>query len=180
MSNRNARAHIGQDRANLYNEITDKIIAEHQGLVPGALGAALGYGRGQKRRWRCRKTRRRSLAVRQCINVAVLILWGAVIERGFSGQAGSPSARRSRLAAMSERANTAPRSSTPIASWRAMKTACGRNRRGGASRIPFLKRFTVFNTGLKVREDLLCLTGSATTGSAAALNPARLSRRSKP
>ncbi|MET4072640.1 hypothetical protein ABID58_007469 [Bradyrhizobium sp. S3.2.6] len=46
MSNPTACARAGQDRANLYTEITDKIIAELEaGRVP--LGSALGYGRGE-------------------------------------------------------------------------------------------------------------------------------------
>ena len=56
MSNPNARARAGQDRANLYNEITDKIVAELEaGRVPWF---SPGVRPRQKHRWRCRKTRR--------------------------------------------------------------------------------------------------------------------------
>lgn len=66
MSNPNACARAGQDRANLYNEITDKIIAELEaGRVP--LGSALGYGRGESAAGHAEKCFNRSILQRdQC------------------------------------------------------------------------------------------------------------------
>jgi hypothetical protein len=56
MSNPADCLRVGQDRANLYNEITDKIIA---GLRPAASpGFSPGVRPRRKRRWPCRKMRR--------------------------------------------------------------------------------------------------------------------------
>jgi antirestriction protein ArdC len=54
MSKHAFRARTGQDRANLYDEITDKIIAELEaGRVPWVQPWRTA---AQKRRWRCRRT----------------------------------------------------------------------------------------------------------------------------
>ncbi len=81
MSRHDRSTRAGHDRANLYTEITDKIIAELEaGRVPwvqpwgtAAVKAPLAMPRNAT-------TRRRYSGIN------VLILWGAVIERGFSGQ----------------------------------------------------------------------------------------------
>jgi antirestriction protein ArdC len=81
MSRSAARARSGQDRTSLYREITDKIIAELEaGRAPwvqpwgtAAAKAALAMPRNAS-------THRRYSGIN------VLILWGAVIERGFSSQ----------------------------------------------------------------------------------------------
>ena len=81
MSNHTARARAGQDRASLYDEITDKIIAELEaGRVPwvqpwgtAAAKAPLAMPKNAS-------------TDRQYSGVNVLILWGAVIEHGFTGQ----------------------------------------------------------------------------------------------
>src|SRR5437016_522781 len=81
MSRSVVRARIGQDRTNLYQEITDKIIAELEaGRVPwvqpwgtAAAKASLGLPKN-------------AATQRRYSGVNVLILWGAVIERGFSAQ----------------------------------------------------------------------------------------------
>lgn len=76
-----ARARAGQDRASLYDEITDKIIAELEaGRVPwvqpwGTAAAKAPLAMPKK-----------ASTDRQYSGINVLILWGAVIERGFSGQ----------------------------------------------------------------------------------------------
>jgi antirestriction protein ArdC len=64
----------------------------------------------------------------------VLILWGAVIEHGFSGQSWLTFARRSGLAAMSGRASGERPSSMPIASPRT--TNVGAPRRPARSQVP--------------------------------------------
>jgi antirestriction protein ArdC len=69
------------DRASLYQEITDKIIAElEQGRVPwvqpwGSAGLKAPLGLPQN-----------AATGRKYSGVNILILWGAVAERGFSGQ----------------------------------------------------------------------------------------------
>jgi antirestriction protein ArdC len=76
-----ARARAGQDRPSLYQEITDKIIAELEaGRVPwvqpwrtAAVSAPLAMPKNAS-------------TDRRYSGINVLILWGAVIERGFTGQ----------------------------------------------------------------------------------------------
>ena len=71
----------GQDRASLYQEITDKIVAELEaGCVPGvqpwgrtAATAPLGMPMN-------------ATTERRYSGINVIILWTAVIERGYSGQ----------------------------------------------------------------------------------------------
>jgi antirestriction protein ArdC len=81
MSHHAYRARIGQDRANLYDEITDEIIAELEaGRVPwvqpwgtAAAKAPLAIPKNAS-------------TARHYSGINVLILWGAVIERGFTRQ----------------------------------------------------------------------------------------------
>ena len=81
MSRHTARARAGNDRASLYTEITDKIIAELEaGRIPwvqpwgtAAIKAPLAMPRN-------------AVTQRGYSGINVLILWGAVIEHGFSGQ----------------------------------------------------------------------------------------------
>lgn len=78
---RHTRARVSDDRASLYTEITDKIIAELEaGRVPwvqpwgtATIKAPLAMPRNASTQ-------------RGYAGINVLILWGAVIERGFSGQ----------------------------------------------------------------------------------------------
>ena len=81
MSNHAYRVRTGQDRASLYDEITDKIIAELEaGRVPwvrpwgtAAAKAPLAIPKNAST-WR------------HYSGVNILILWGSVIEHGFTGQ----------------------------------------------------------------------------------------------
>ena len=81
MSGHTARVRAGNDRAGLYTEITDKIIAELEaGRIPwvqpwgtAAIKAPLAMP--------CNASTQRRYS-----GINVLILWGAVIEHGFSGQ----------------------------------------------------------------------------------------------
>src|SRR5579875_910482 len=81
MSRSAARARPGQDRGSLHAEITDKIIAELEaGRLPwvqlwglSGAGAAVGLPKS-------------AATGRRYSGINVPILWGAVIERGFSGQ----------------------------------------------------------------------------------------------
>ena len=81
MSRSIARARAGRDRTSLYQEITDKIIAELEaGRVPwvqpwgtAAAKASLNMPKN-------------AATHRHYSGINVLILWGAVIERGFGTQ----------------------------------------------------------------------------------------------
>ena len=81
MSRHTTRVRAGDDRASLYTEITDKIIAELEaGRIPwvqpwgtAAIKAPLAMPRN-------------AATQRGYSGINVLILWGAVIEHGFSGQ----------------------------------------------------------------------------------------------
>ena len=81
MSKHTARIRAGNDRASLYTEITDKIIAELEaGRIPWvrpwgtvAIKAPLAMPRNAS-------------TGRSYSGINVLILWGAVIEHGYPGQ----------------------------------------------------------------------------------------------
>src|SRR5262245_15965473 len=80
MSRSIARARAGRDRTSLYQEITDKIITELEaGRVPWVQPWGTVAGKASITRQRMRQR----IAT---IGINVLILWGAVIERGFSTQ----------------------------------------------------------------------------------------------
>jgi antirestriction protein ArdC len=141
MSRSAARARAGRDRTSLYQEITDKIIAELEaGRVPwvqpwGTVAAKASL------------TMPKNAAThRQYSGINVLILWGAVIERGFSiqnwltfrqtlglggnvrkGEHGTTVVYADRFVPDEERRRAERDGDEPNA-------------------IPFLKRFTVFNT----------------------------------
>src|SRR5258707_926747 len=81
MSRHNSSTRAGHGRANLYTEITDKIIAELEaGRVPWVQPWGTAAVRAPLAMPRNAATQRRYSGIN------VLILWGAVIERGFSGQ----------------------------------------------------------------------------------------------
>jgi antirestriction protein ArdC len=81
MSRHHPRARTGEDRANLYDEITNKIIAELEaGRVPwvqpwgtAAAKAPLALPKS-------------AATGRQYSGINILILWGAATERAFTGQ----------------------------------------------------------------------------------------------
>jgi antirestriction protein ArdC len=141
MSSHAARARLGKDRTSLYQEITDKIIAELEaGRVPwvqpwgtAAAKASLAIPKN-------------AATQRQYSGINVLILWDAVIERGFStqnwltfrqalslgghvrkGEHGTTVVYADRFVPDEERRRAERDGDEPNA-------------------IPFLKRFTVFNT----------------------------------
>ena len=141
MSNRTACARAGQDRANLYNEITDKIIAELEaGCVPwvqpwGSAGvnAALGLPRN-------------AATGRKYSGINILILWSAVTERGFTGQ-GWLTFRQA--LSLGGHVRQGEKGITVVYADRFIPDG-ERTRAAEAGEepeaIPFLKRFTVFNT----------------------------------
>ncbi|UVO30217.1 ArdC family protein [Bradyrhizobium arachidis] len=140
MSRRHPRNGTGQSRAGLYDEITDKIIAELEaGRVPwgqpwgtaaAAAPLAMPNNAATKRRYS---------------GINVLILWGAVIERGFAGQSWLTFHQALSLGGYvrkGERGTTvvyADRFVPNDEKRRATETG------DEALAIPFLKRFTVFN-----------------------------------
>jgi antirestriction protein ArdC len=141
MFSQKSYARAGQDRASLYTEITDKIIAELEaGRIPwvqpwgtAAIKAPLAMPRNASTQ-------------RGYSGINVLILWGAVIEHGFSGQSwltfrqalglgghvrkgerGTTVVYADRFVPQGERQHAAETGEEP-------------------GTIPFLKRFTLFNT----------------------------------
>jgi antirestriction protein ArdC len=81
MSRSTAHARTGQDRASLYQEITDKIIAE---LEAGRLPWVQPWGTAAAKA--PLDMPKNAATQRRYSGVNVLILWGAVIEHGFSTQ----------------------------------------------------------------------------------------------
>ena len=81
MSRHSARARSGQDRTGLYQEITDKIIAELEaGRAPWVQPWGTAAAKAPLAMPKNAATHRRYTGIN------VLILWGAVIEHGFTGQ----------------------------------------------------------------------------------------------
>ena len=141
MSRTAARARTGQDRPGLYQEITDKIIAELEaGRVPWAQPWGTAAANAPLAMPKNASTDRRYSGVN------ILILWGAVIERGFSGQSWVTFRQALGLGGnvrKGERGTTvvyADRFVPEEERRRAAETG------EDAQAIPFLKRFTVFNT----------------------------------
>lgn len=141
MSKHAAQARTGQGRASLYDEITGKIIAELEaGRVPwvqpwgtAAAKATLAIPKNASRS-------------RPYSGVNILILWGAAIEGGFTGQSWLTFRQALSLGGhvrKGERGTTvvyADRFVPNEAKRRATETG------EEAQAVPFLKRFTVFNT----------------------------------
>src|SRR6185312_15674181 len=81
MSKHHCRARTGEGRASLYDEITDKIISELEaGRVPWVQPWGTAAAKASLTMPKNAVTRR------QYSGINVLILWGAVIEHGFSTQ----------------------------------------------------------------------------------------------
>jgi antirestriction protein ArdC len=139
MSQSAARA--GRDRTSLYQEITDKIIAELEaGRVPwvqpwGTAAAKASLAMPTNAATQCRYS-----------GVNVLILWGAVIERGFAGQ--SWLTFRQALA-LGGNVRKGEHGTTVVYADRFTPDEERRRAERDGDEpfvIPFLKRFTVFNT----------------------------------
>ncbi len=81
MSRSAARARAGQDRSSLYSEITDRIVAE---LEAGRLPWVQPWGTAAAKAPLAMP--KNAATGRGYSGINVLILWGAVIERGFAGQ----------------------------------------------------------------------------------------------
>ena len=141
MSRHNRKSGARRDRTNLYSEITDKIITELEaGRVPwvqpwgtSAAKAPLGLPKNAS-------------TDRQYSGINVLLLWGAVIEHSFSGQ--SWLTFRQALS-MGGNVRKGERGTTVVYADRFVPEDEKRRAREtgeDAQAIPFLKRFTVFNT----------------------------------
>lgn len=140
MSTNTATARVRADRANLYDEITSKIVAELEaGRVPwvqpwgtAAAKAPLAMPRN-------------AATGRQYSGINVLILWGAVIERGYPAQ--SWLTFRQALS-LGGNVRKGERGTTVVYADRFVpEDERQRSRETGDDEqaIPFLKRFTVFN-----------------------------------
>src|SRR5579859_4105164 len=140
MSKHAAQARAGERRANLYDEITDKIIAE---LEAGRVPWVQPWGTAAKAPLAMPKN---ASTGRQYSGVNVLILWGAVIEHSFTGQ--SWLTFRQALS-LGGHVRKGERGTTVVFADRFIPD--GEKRRADetgdeAQAIPFLKRFTVFNS----------------------------------
>ena len=141
MSKRTARARSGSDRTSLHEEITDKIIAELEaGRIPWVQPWGTAAAKAPLAMPQNASTHRRYSGIN------VLILWGAVIELGFSGQSWLTFRQALGLGGnvrKGERGTIvvyADRFVPNDERQRAAKTG------DEAQAIPFLKRFTIFNT----------------------------------
>ena len=135
-----ARARPGQDRTSLYQEITDKIIAE---LEAGRLPWVQPWGSSAVQ---APLTMPKNAATqRRYSGINVLILWGAVVQHGFPGQ--SWLTFRQALS-LGGNVRKGERGTTVVFADRFIpdqERARAREQGDEPNAIPFLKRFTVFN-----------------------------------
>jgi antirestriction protein ArdC len=141
MSRSTSHVGAGRDRTNFYDDITNKIIAELQeGRVPWVQPWGTEATKAQL------AMPKNASSNRTYSGINVLILWGAVIQHGFSGQSWLTFRQALALGGhvrKGERGTTvvyADRFVPDDAKQRAAESG------GEARAIPFLKRFTVFNT----------------------------------
>lgn len=129
------------DRTNLYQDITDKIIAQLEaGILPwiqpwGHSNGGTELGLPQN-----------AATGRRYSGINILILWGAVFKHGYGGQ--SWLTFRQALALGGHVRKGAAGTTIVYAARFIPGEGCRRPARGGREpgSIPFLKRFTVFNT----------------------------------
>jgi len=141
MSRHKRKTGAGRDRANLYSEITDKIIAE---LEVGRVPWVQPWGKAAAKAPLAMP--KNASTSRTYSGINVLLLWGAVIERGFSGQ--SWLTFRQALS-LGGNVRKGERGTTVVYADRFVPEDEKRRAREtgeDAQAIPFLKRFTVFNT----------------------------------
>jgi antirestriction protein ArdC len=140
MSQAAVRARPGQDRASLYQEITDKIIAE---LEAGRLPWVQPWGTSAVQAPLAMPTN--AATQRRYSGINVLILWGAVVQHGFPGQ--SWLTFRQALS-LGGNVRKGERGTTVVFADRFIpdqERARAREQGDEPNAIPFLKRFTVFN-----------------------------------
>ncbi|MCK1452420.1 DUF1738 domain-containing protein [Bradyrhizobium sp. 35] len=141
MSRHYLRARTGEDRASLYDDITNKIIAELEaGRVPwvqpwgtAAAKAPLAMPKS-------------AASGRHYNGINILILWGAAIEHGFTGQSWLTFRQALSLGGHVRKGERG----TTVVYADSFVPACEKRRAHEtgeeAQAIPFLKRFTVFNS----------------------------------
>jgi antirestriction protein ArdC len=136
-----ARARAGRDRTSLYQEITDKIIAELEaGRVPWVQPWGTAAARASL------AMPKNAASQRRYSGINVLILWGAVVERGFAGQCWLTFRQ---TLALGGNVRKGEKGTTVVYADRfTPDDERQRAERDGDEpyAIPFLKRFTVFNT----------------------------------
>jgi antirestriction protein ArdC len=140
MSRSTSRWSSGGDRTNFYDDITNKIIAE---LEAGRFPWVQPWGTPSAKAQLAMPKNASTNRIYSGINV--LILWGAVIEHGYSGQ--SWLTFRQALA-LGGHVRKGERGTTVVYADRFVPDDAKRRaaQNGGEARaIPFLKRFTVFN-----------------------------------
>jgi antirestriction protein ArdC len=141
MSRHHARARAGQTRASLHDEITDKIIAE---LEAGRLPWVQPWGSAAATAPLALP--KNAATSRQYSGINILILWGSVIDHGFSGQSWLTFRQALTLGGhvrKGERGTSVVYADRFIP---ADEKRRAHERGEEAQAIPFLKRFTVFNT----------------------------------
>ena len=141
MSRSAARARAGQDRTSLYSEITNKIIVKLEaGRVPWVQPWGTATAKASLAMPKNAATQRRYSGVN------VLILWGVVVERGFAGQSWLTFRQALSLGGnvrRDERGTTVVYADRFIPDDERKRAEHDGDEPGA---IPFLKRFTVFNT----------------------------------
>jgi antirestriction protein ArdC len=141
MSKHAVQTRLGQGRANLYDEITDKIIAELEaGRVPWVKPWGTAAAKAQLLIPKNASTDRRYSGIN------ILLLWGATLENGFAGQSWLTFRQALSLGGHVRKGECgttvvyADRFVPSDEKRRAAETG------DEAQAIPFLKRFAVFNT----------------------------------
>ena len=141
MSNHAYRTRTGESRANLYDEITDKIIAELEaGRVPWVQPWGTAAAKAQL------SLPKNASTDRSYSGVNILLLWGSTIEHGFTGQSWLTFRQALSLGGhvrKGERGTTVVYADRFVPSDEKRRAAESGDE---AQAIPFLKRFTVFNT----------------------------------
>ena len=141
MSRHDRTPRTGSDRTNLYDEITDKIIAD---LEAGRFPWVQPWGKAAARA--PLGLPNNASTGRAYSGINILILWGAVVQHGFPGQ-GWLTYRQA--AALGGNVRKGEHGTTVVYADRFIPEAEKRRARETgeeAQAIPFLKRFTVFNT----------------------------------
>jgi antirestriction protein ArdC len=141
MSRSTTRKRSGGDRTNFYDEITNKIIGElEKGRFPWVQPWGTPPAKAQL------AMPKNASTSRNYSGINVLILWGEVIEKGFSGQSWMTFRQ---TVALGGHVRKGERGTTVVYADRFIPDDAKRRaaQSGGEARaIPFLKRFTVFNT----------------------------------
>jgi antirestriction protein ArdC len=140
MSHAAVRARSGQDRTSLYQEITDKIIAE---LEAGRLPWVQPWGSSAVQAPLAMP--KNAATERRYSGINVLILWGAVVQHGFPGQSWLTFRQALSLGGnvrKGERGTTVVFADRFIPDQERVRA---RDQGDEPNAIPFLKRFTVFN-----------------------------------